>query len=121
MDYGIKVFNNTNEKQAKEMLGPQENAHILLVLAVPYLKGAYEQLDRYELATSHLTKQNAVDQAGVCLYEVSSLFEDVCIVSKYLTELCHYQNNNHQLWLDARNHIRHDVRENFDTNNTYYI
>lgn len=120
MNYGIKISQQdvdlmTNIKNEPRTTSLQNNAHILLSLAVPYLNGAYEQVKRYEIAASQLTPQNAADAVSVCLHEISSLFEDVCTVSKYVSELCGYKNEKHQLWLDARNHIRHDVRENFDT------
>lgn len=122
MDYGVKISQQDVDVMSKikkeaEAVSLESKAHILLSLAIPYLNGAYEQVTRYETAAAQLTPQNAVNVVNTCLHEVSSLFEDVCTVSKYLSDLCGYKNEKHQLWVDVRNHIRHDVRENFDTTN----
>lgn len=122
MDYGVKISQHdvdvmSNIKNEPKAVSLEGKAHILLSLAIPYLNGAYEQITRYEATASQFTPQNAVNIVNICLHEVSSLFEDVCTVSKYLSELCGYKNEKHQLWVDIRNHIRHDVRENFDTTN----
>lgn len=122
MDYGIKVSKQDIDviskiKRRSKAVSSKKNVHILLTLAIPYLNGAYEQIARYEAAASQLSSQNAANTVNTCLHEASLLFEDICTVSKYLTDLCGYKNEKHQLWVDIRNHIRHDVRENFDTTN----
>ncbi len=122
MDYGVKISQNDADvigkiKNQPDVVSPENKAHILLTLAIPYLNGAYTQVERYEAAASQFTPRNAVNVVNTCLHEASSLFEDICTVSKYMTDLCGYKNDNHQLWIDIRNHIRHDVRENFDTTN----
>jgi hypothetical protein len=48
-----------------------------------------------------------------CLHEASTLFEDLNTIAKYV-EMCGYKNDLNSLWLDIRNHIRHDVREEYD-------
>ena len=48
-----------------------------------------------------------------CLHEASTLFEDLCTVGKYI-EKCGEKHKLHKLWFDVRNHIRHDIREEFD-------
>ena len=48
-----------------------------------------------------------------CIHEISTLFEDLCTVSKY-AEKCGNTNDLHKLWIDVRNHIRHDIREELD-------
>ncbi len=122
MDYGVKISQQDVDviskiKKQSDTVSPGNKAHILLTLAIPYLNGAYEQIKRYEAAAAQFTPQNAVNVVNACLHEASSLFEDICTVSKYVTDLCGYKNEKHQLWVDIRNHIRHDIRENFDTTN----
>lgn len=117
MNYGIKVskqgydvLNNDSErkKPSRKPLLP----HIQYALALTYLFGAKKQVERYQMATLKLEANPAL---GVydCLHEVSTLFEDLSTVSKY-TEKCGHKNDLHKLWFDIRNHIRHDVREEFD-------
>jgi len=48
-----------------------------------------------------------------CLHESSTLFEDLNTVARYVKK-CGYSHESHELWYDIRNHIRHDVREEFD-------
>lgn len=52
----------------------------------------------------------------ICLHEASCLFEDIATICKYI-EKCGKVHRRKQLWLDIRNHIRHDVREEFDNEN----
>lgn len=60
MDYGIKISRtDINTFNSTKVLGTSTtsskgNAHILLTLAIPYLNGAYDQLERYELAALRL-------------------------------------------------------------------
>lgn len=111
MNYGIQT--------ARSARGASKSgAYILFTLAIPYLNGAYLQVERYKSAAAELASDNAATTVGVCLHEASCLFEDLCMVSKYVTELCKHSNGLHQTWLDVRNHIRHDFRENFDKPDT---
>ena len=94
---------------------PRNNSvlpHILYALALPYLLGAKIQVKRYQLAASSLEKR-PVNGVYDCLHEASSLFEDLNTIGKY-AEKCGSKNDLHQLWLDVRNHIRHDIREEYD-------
>lgn len=104
MDYGIKV----SRKDAK---GKHKITHILLVLAIPYLNGAKKQIDRYAEAASGL-EQDPINSVNDCLHEASCLFEDLATIAKY-TKLCQKEHSLNNLWEDIRNHIRHDIRENF--------
>lgn len=47
------------------------------------------------------------------MHEVSNLVEDLNTISKYFEKLGK-QHPDHQLWKDCRDHIRHDIREEFD-------
>jgi len=123
MNYGIKVskqgFNVLDINQnPKEVSGKPILPHLLQALAVPYLLGAKKQVRRYQIATLKLNK-SSVDGVYECLHEASTLFEDLCTVSKY-AEKCGQKNDLHQLWLDVRNHIRHDIREEFDKDSNEY-
>lgn len=111
-----KGFSVTNVDINKNKAGnnsKKKMPHLLTVVALTYFYGAKTQLKRYQFAASNLNKDNAVNGIYICLHEISSLFEDVNTVAKYMEE-CGYKNDLHQLWLDVRNHIRHDVREEFD-------
>jgi len=111
-----KGFSATNkDKKERKFISNSKRKmpHLLTAVALTYFYGAKTQLKRYQFAVSNLNKDNAVNGTYVCLHEISSLFEDVNTVAKYMEE-CGYKNDLHQLWLDARNHIRHDVREEFD-------
>jgi hypothetical protein len=81
-------------------------------IALPYFFGAKTQIERYKQAASTL-KESPVSGVQICLHEVSCLFEDLATVSKY-AEMCGHSHKLHSLWLDVRNHIRHDIREEFD-------
>lgn len=121
MDHGIKVskqgFNviDTNKKRTKKYTRKTSLPHLLYALALPYLFGAKKQIKRYQIAASTL-KKRPVGGVYRCLHEASTLFEDLCTVSKYV-EKCGNKNELHQLWFDVRNHIRHDIREEFDSEN----
>lgn len=104
MDINKKKTSNSNNKKMP---------HLLTAVALTYFYGAKTQIKRYQLVASSLNKNNAVTGIYTCLHEMSSLFEDVNTVAKYMEE-CGFKNDLHQLWLDVRNHIRHDVREEFD-------
>jgi hypothetical protein len=106
-------FNVLNSKEKRKEL-PTEKLlpHLLYALALTYLLGAKKQLERYKIATLTLEK-SPINRVYACLHEASTLFEDLCTVGKYV-EICKDKNELHQLWFDVRNHIRHDIREEFD-------
>lgn len=121
MNYGIKI-----SKKDFDVLNKQSNAkpntnkssvyetkpHLRYVISLAYLLGARKQIERYTVSASQL-KNSPVTKVYECLYEASTLFEDLATVSLY-AEQCGHTNKYHNLWIDIRNHIRHDVRENFD-------
>jgi len=87
--------------------------HLGAVMAKPFIAGARIQLERYlEAQRFYITyKANGIDK---CMYELSSLFEHLATVARYL-ELCGVDKlANAQTIFDIRNHIRHDIREEFD-------
>ena len=118
MDHGIKVskqgFNvlNTDSERTDKSRNNSSLPYLLYALALPYLLGAKKQIKRYQVATLTLTEK-PVSGVYECLHEASTLFEDLCTVGKY-AEKCGNKNELHQLWFDVRNHIRHDVREEYD-------
>jgi len=89
--------------------------HLLSALALPYLIGARHQVIRY-LEVASTLKNNSITGTQGCIHEVSTLFEDLNTVSKYMKK-CGNENELHELWLDVRNHIRHDIREELDSEN----
>ncbi len=86
--------------------------YLRYTLALPYLVGAKNQIERYRKAAQKLQGSPTI---GVieCIHETSTLFEDLSTLAKYATRHGH-ENMNHSLWFDVRNHIRHDTREEFD-------
>ncbi len=114
LSYGIKVskrgFNVIDLNQERKNIPTSDSPpHIRCALALPYLYGAKTQVKRYQIVASTLEKRPS---GGVieCIHEASTLFEDLCTVSKYV-EKCGNTHGLHKLWLDVRNHIRHDIRE----------
>jgi hypothetical protein len=85
---------------------------MLSVLALPYIKGSKLQIIRYAEAVSILDR-DSIEGTQRCLHEISTLFEDLNTVKQYM-EKCDNKNELHKLWLDVRNHIRHDIREELD-------
>jgi hypothetical protein len=118
MTHGVKVSKqgyNVMDTAVERDNKPRNNfvlPHILYALALPYLLGAKTQVQRYQLAASTLEKR-PVNSVYDCLHEASTLFEDLNTIGKY-AEKCGSKNDLHQLWLDVRNHIRHDIREEYD-------
>lgn len=118
MTHVIRVSNqgfdvtNIDGKRVRKPSGATLLPHLLYALALPYLFGAKKQIERYQQAASTL-KERPVRGVYECLHEASTLFEDLSTVAKY-AEMCGHKNKLHQLWFDVRNHIRHDVREEFD-------
>ncbi len=103
--------NKDSEKPDKKI-----QLEILNLLAYPYLLGAKLQLQRYRQIAKQLSKESAPTKIMFCLHEASCLFEDVATIVMYLEEsgLNHPYNS---LWINVRNHIRHDIRDNFDKEN----
>lgn len=81
-------------------------------MARPFVDGAKIQLKRYVDAQAYC-KHDPIGGVNQCWYELSSLFEHLATVVIYL-EHCGVQLPDGQLYKDVRNHIRHDVREEFD-------
>jgi len=118
MSHGIKIskqgFDVTNNKSRRARKSSVRSLlpHLLSALALPYLLGAKKQVTRYQIAASTL-KERPIGGVYECLHEASTLFEDLSTISRYV-EKCGHKKDIHELWLDVRNHIRHDVREEFD-------
>ncbi len=116
--FGIKVSKqgyNVMDTKIERDTRPRNSSvlpHILYGLALPYLLGAKTQVNRYQLTALTLEKR-PIEGVYDCLHEASTLFEDLNTVGKY-TKKCGGENDLHQLWLDIRNHIRHDIREEYD-------
>lgn len=122
MDSGIKVAKpgyDITGKQGKrdEASSNQDKAHMLYVLATPYVMGAHVQVERYKQTASTLESQGLI-AAQACLHEVSCLFEDLATISQY-TKLCGDSHERDDLWNTVRGHIRHDIRERFDSESSY--
>jgi|SRR3989344_1785899 len=117
LSHGIKVAKQgynviAIENDRIESSIKKSPSHLLLSLALPYLLGAKSQVKRYQEAALTLQRR-PVWGVYDCLHEISTLFEDLCTVSKYI-EKCGKKKEIHKLWFDIRNHIRHDIREEFD-------
>jgi len=115
IDYGIKVSKrgySVIDLDQERNGDPAKGSHMAYALSLPYLYGARTQIKRYQLAASAL-KQRPSGAVLECIHEISTLFEDLCTVSKY-SEKCGNTHNLHGLWTDVRNHIRHDIREELD-------
>ena len=119
MSYVFKVskagydVNDENVKPSDDQKKTRETIHMLHFLASPYLLGAKLQLIRYREEARKLNKQRAAIGIMACLHESSCLFEDIVTVLTYL-EKCGLSHRMNPLLLDIRNHIRHDIRDNFD-------
>lgn len=112
---GVNVM-NTTKGRVPESGEKNPLPHLLYAIALAYLFGAREQVKRYQIEATTLTKRPVLGVYG-CLHEASTLFEDLCTVAKYI-ERYGKTNDQHQLWFDVRNHIRHDIREEFDNENS---
>ncbi len=111
-DHGIKITTKDVSRMGSENNRQEALPHLLSVLAWPYLLGAKRQVQRYKTAIQILQKKS-IYGIQVCLHEFSCLFEDLATVARY-TEMAGEKHRFHKLWLDVRNHIRHDIREEFD-------
>lgn len=123
MDYGIKISKRGYDaidkaiKPSGELVTDATTLpHLLYAVALPYLKGAGLQITRYEQAARNLSEEDASNSVMACLHEASGLFEDLATIAKYMDK-CDQQNDKNVLWINIRNHIRHDFRENFDDEN----
>lgn len=107
---GFNVLDPSLSRSKKRNVGTPP--HLLYAIALSYLLGSKKQVIRYQEAANTLKKRPIL---GVydCLHEFSTLLEDLSAVGKYI-EKCGTTNELHQLWFDVRNHIRHDIREEFD-------
>lgn len=122
LDYGIKVskkgFNVIDlNQERKENTEDNIQPHMEYALALPYLYGAKTQVERFRAAAFTL-KQNPSGSVITCIHEVSTLFEDLCTVSKYVKK-CGNKHDFHKLIRDVRNHIRHDTRDNYDNESDF--
>lgn len=122
MDHGMKISkqgesvtekvplaNNSTPQQKKEAL-----PYILYAMALPYLFGCKTQVERYQKAAKI---EQPITKVYICLHESSCLFEDLCTIAKY-TEKCGDTHELNALWIDIRNHIRHDIREEMDNDDS---
>lgn len=90
--------------------------HLAAAMARPFVDGAKVQLKRYVEAQAWC-KHDPIGGANQCQYELSSLFEHLATVVAYL-KYCGVEDSHDQVFTDVRNHIRHDVREEFDKDET---
>lgn len=116
MNYGLKISKKGENvidisSEHDEAVGGNIS-HVYSALAIPYLNGAVDQVKRYKNASAKLPS-NPIEGVNKCLHEVSCLLEDLATISHYL-ERKGVSHPLHELWTQSRNHIRHDVRENFD-------
>jgi hypothetical protein len=114
LDYGIKVSKRGYsvidlDQERKGNSAKGSPPHMAYALAMPYLYGARIQIKR----AASVLKQRPSGSVMECIHEISTLFEDLCTVSKY-AERCGNTHHHHKLWIDVRNHIRHDIREELD-------
>ncbi len=123
MGYGISVAKKGCDvikgRPKKEMppdalIKERKTDHIVWTLALPYVKGAKKQLNRYTEVAKELHQYNAVDSVLDCLHEISCLFEDLAGIQKYCEKSGSESHSLSDLIIVIRNHIRHDIRENFD-------
>jgi hypothetical protein len=118
MNYGVKISHkgfsvtDLNKERSSKAVNKTVLPHLLSSLALPYLLGAKTQVERYIFVASQLETRPSIATVG-CLYEASTLFEDLNTVVIYMRK-CGKDHKHHQLWTDIRNHIRHAVREEFD-------
>jgi len=117
MGYGLKVYKKDIEFMKKQTESSRkkynkENAHILIALALPYLRGARLQVERYQEACLIL-ENDSINATNDCLHEISCLFEDLNTVAYYV-KLCGKTHKLNKVFREVRNHIRHDIRDNFD-------
>jgi len=111
---GFSVLDKTLPKKTIIDSTPE---HVENAIANTYLLGANKQLIRYLEAIATYKKQPIICTYH-CLHESSSLFEDLATIAIYFKKHDH-NNNLHKLLIDIRNHIRHDVREEFDKESSY--
>ena len=118
MDFGVKISHkgfsvtNLDKERSQQTIQKTVLPHLLSGLALPYLLGAKSQVERYISTASQLKTRPTIATMG-CLHEASTLFEDLNTVVIYMRK-SGKDHKHHQLWMDIRNHIRHDVREEFD-------
>ncbi len=103
-DEGKDAQNKVNNKSRSS------NTYFYPVLALAYFYGAEEQLLRYKRA---LSSTRCIDSALISLHEVSCLLEDLETVGIYLNK-CGETHKLNSLIKTMRDHVRHDLREQFD-------
>jgi len=89
---------------------------LLALLSRSYILGARMQVQRYKDAYKVL-EQNPKENVFRCFHEVTMLLEDLNIISKYIKKCEYGKVEAENDWLDIRNHICHDIRDNFDQKN----
>jgi len=85
---------------------------MIALLVKPFVIGAKLQIKRYEQARV-LCEEDAILGTNLCMHEVSALFEDLATIAYYL-KVIDLSHPNHDLWIDVRHHLRHDLREELD-------
>ncbi len=124
LNYGIKVskwgFNviDLDQKGQGNNTESKITPHFEYALALPYLRGAKVQIQRYQLAASSLD-QNPSNGVINCIHEVSNLFEDLNTVNKYIKK-CGNTHEFHKTVAEVRNHIRHDTIDQYDNESEYW-
>ena len=112
MGPGVDCWHQDMTKNSSNATNFEGKRNIGAVLAHTYVLGARQQLLRLSRALPYV-KHDPINGVNTCLYELSSLLEHVNTVIKYL-DACGISHDDSQLFHDIRDHIRHDVRENFD-------
>jgi hypothetical protein len=101
MNTGIKISKTMDDKAIKGFY---------LASMPAYLFGAQLQIGRYKDAASTL-HQKPIEGVYRCLHEASSLFEDLATLEWYFKLHEVEPKGYNSSWTDARNHLRHDLRE----------
>lgn len=86
-----------------------------VLLALPYILGAEQQVDRYVVAYEKY-KANPTDLRAVSLmmHEISCLVEDLDTIVIFM-KARNYSHEMHKLWKEVRRHVRHDLRDESPT------
>lgn len=101
----------TKSKKTKPFL---TNPHLAAGLVKPFAVGARLQVRRL-LSAQQTLEHDPITAVSECYHETSNLFEDLATVVHYLNA-CGVEGAQDQLFRDVRDHIRHDIREEFDNN-----
>lgn len=119
MDYGIKISKKDYDVLRLDLTvqairQKKEIAHILALLALPYVLGGMDQVIRYQSVALTLKSKPRLGTLG-CLHEISNLFEDLNCVTIYMRK-CKLDHRDHDTWVNIRNYFRHSIRDGFDKN-----